>query len=709
MKMEVEEVMTLSPPAAFNGCFLPPLDALLGLLTSTSPTSLEQPPTPTTHYQPPPPAANSSSLNIRSSKIMSGQAGWRKRLQAVRPRTPVSQKPEKSQQSIIDEAAEHRSIFALGGADVPTWRKTFQGSRPVTPSEPSSSVQEYAADDDSRSEKGTEAPTPRRKSGPKPKLGRLRSSYLALTALNKSTEAFPNFNSDPWSFDFKPPAYEPIDPVVALESAYSHLAQFPGNSLPVQHNSGILRVFEDYRNIREIKGRLEEELQEVSDSLQKANEKLETTKAGYDAEIRGLEKIIAEGEAGLAAVIKARQGSIIKRRPSRLKKGLEGRGYQKRPSSPTARMVALSKQLSLTSGHNKLLTTITSGRPPSRDRGLTLASKVKSEIDLSEMIADDQIRGAVPCSVASTFSGSGDPLPDEMESLANTVRGPALGQDAFPALRDLSVRVARQRGIAIDEFFPKLMELLLGEEKTRLESDNAEDILPSLKPHKSSYGPAMRPSLRQARSHPYLKSGETGRRHFSFEPGDDQIAFLQESLDMYQTIRTNSPPSQRPTSRSGAGTPMSGPKSEKSITTLAAEERKRSRIPSPVHSVGARARRETSMSSLQSACRKQDNYRSDSRSSVLTAFHQGSGPGKQRDSKSSVLTAFRQTYTGDEQLLRNDGAALAAARAAENAQRGRSGTHSSETRNKKTTSASSPNLRTQPPTRVENEAPSKRS
>jgi hypothetical protein len=69
--------------------------------------------------------------------------------------------------------------------------------------------------------------------------------------------------------------------------------------IPLHYNSGILRVFEDYRKVREERARLENLLHETFEGYRAAERFYDNAEAEYQAEIRRLELVIARGTLGM--------------------------------------------------------------------------------------------------------------------------------------------------------------------------------------------------------------------------------------------------------------------------------------------------------------------------------------------------------------------------------------------------------------------------
>lgn len=330
-----------------------------------------------------------------------------------------------------------------------------------------------------------------------------------------------------------------------------------------------------------------------------------------------------------------------------------------RPSSPSSNMRALSKKLAKTGIHDDLPL----GTPPARDDRHHLWQNVDEGIYPTQGKTSGPTRHSNPPSDVSTFSFMGDPLPDEVYQPAAPFLDARVEGDAFIALRDLAVLVARRQGMKIDTFLPKLLELLSGREEAY--AVPVPEVRTETTISKQDYGSdgfgdwTHDRRLRHFRSQPHLSSDQIRRRHFSFVPGDDQgtECLGQRPLDAY---------SSNPEMPSDVETP----RPENTPSPLSIDVRKHSKIPSPVHaSVMARVRRGNSPSSMLAAVNQDDDRRRDSTtSSIITAVRQNSNkssrPVSNRSSLQSAGRTGSQRMIERQTSLRNNTVALAAARAA---------------------------------------------
>lgn len=253
--------------------------------------------------------------------------GWRKKKHEKQPKTPIQSKAAGEDTSATAAPVErvierHRPppLDKLG------WRKTTAGatnlsdrslletshaSRSQTPVGPAPSSTSGGNDgiEETRSEVGSAATTPGRKSTPKPKLSRYLSDYLSLSSAAKGPEFLA-----PWD-DNSPLRFEsPVDPLVSVQAVRYHIGHHGLERIPVEHSNGILRVFEDYGKVRENKEHLDRLLQETLQGFKSAEESWATTESHYQAEIRRLELLIARGSPGMPELMQVRQGTIVNRK-----------------------------------------------------------------------------------------------------------------------------------------------------------------------------------------------------------------------------------------------------------------------------------------------------------------------------------------------------------------------------------------------------------
>ncbi|KAI9894073.1 MAG: hypothetical protein M1814_004843 [Vezdaea aestivalis] len=121
------------------------------------------------------------------------------------------------------------------------------------------------------------------------------------------------------------------DPWRMAETVLTRLMSQPlQDPLPPKYNSRMLHVLEAYRDQRQIISQLEEELasevqarQEDSAAFKKAGRAWERESEQWQAEVKRLEVLIANGQTGMEGVMHARAGSIVRRQTK-----VEDRGAQ---------------------------------------------------------------------------------------------------------------------------------------------------------------------------------------------------------------------------------------------------------------------------------------------------------------------------------------------------------------------------------------------
>ena len=349
-----------------------------------------------------------------------------------------------------------------------------------------------------------------------------------------------------------------------------------------------------------------------------------------------------------------------------------------RPTSPSGRMIALSRRLTLVG-----LSDLPVGTPPVSKQDSTLSRKVKSELNLMGL------RYAGP-SLSLSGAATSDTL-RIVESVAeeHTLDASLLVEDALEcnaliALKELGALVARRKGLHVSHFVNGVMDLIASGHATKTNTEpsvHAEGTQVS-QTQKDEKAPdndcTPRTPLRKPASQLQHRPDQQRRRHFSFEPGDDQMRLLEAGISSSDSL------SQTDSTDSESSSPVAfqmlaegSPANDDSIPLLASlgeDLPKPSMIPSPVQMMGS-VRRENSMSNLQSVFLKniQDDRHS-SRTSIQTAFREASSANasiksKSGDNSGHDLRAAESPLGSKERLNslanRHSTAALAAARAAE--------------------------------------------
>jgi len=340
-------------------------------------------------------------------------------------------------------------------------------------------------------------------------------------------------------------------------------------------------------------------------------------------------------------------------------------------------MAALSRQLT------RVRVPDTSLVPPQLTTESVLSRKVKSELNLTDLRHTEPsiaVSGTTNPQLAST-SGFELQAPLQVGELA---RDP-LECEAFVALKELGILVARRKGLDVSQFVDGLMTLLTCAESRqdaigpRAHHSQENEVTTADGSNHPAENVTPKPPSRKPRSLSNPEHDHTRRRHFSFEPGDDQMRELDANLHLYDALsQTDSTDSGFSSSSAfrlfDDGLETDDDDTTRLLASASGELPKPTMIPSPVQTVG-HVRRENSISSLQSVFIKnfQDD-RHNSRTSIQTAFREGASASasiksKSRSSSSQNVHAAESPLGSKERLNslanRQSNVALAAARAAE--------------------------------------------
>jgi hypothetical protein len=205
--------------------------------------------------------------------------GWRKKIHSKPRELP---QPKTGAEDPSDRRRHHG------------WRKTIQGSRPVTPVSGPPATSTVNEIEDAQSER-VEPSTPRRDS--KPKLIRYTSLFSSFKDASKETKG-PNLD-EPWG-DSTTPFRTYLDPIIAIQSIRSHMLGFSMTPIPLEHNSNLFHIFEDYHKLRDENDRLDTMLREMRHNSNHYKDQWSKEERRYGEEIRRLELLIAHGATGVA-------------------------------------------------------------------------------------------------------------------------------------------------------------------------------------------------------------------------------------------------------------------------------------------------------------------------------------------------------------------------------------------------------------------------
>jgi hypothetical protein len=231
-------------------------------------------------------------------KAMVDNKSWRKKIGGKPKEVPpiktdldaTSATPPKEARSAVDAIDKRRH----------GWRKTIAVSRPSTPTTIAPPTPTPDDVEDTRSERSG-ASTPRRDSKPK------ASRYTSIFAIHKEESVDPIFSTT-WSLDnplTQVTGWSYVDPIVTMESIHSHIYSNYLVPLPLQFNSGLFHVFEDYRKLRAHKENLEARERSDLDKSRKMTAQWHQSDIFYEAEIRRLELLIARGTTGMDGYVTA--------------------------------------------------------------------------------------------------------------------------------------------------------------------------------------------------------------------------------------------------------------------------------------------------------------------------------------------------------------------------------------------------------------------
>ncbi|KAJ4984922.1 hypothetical protein SVAN01_09616 [Stagonosporopsis vannaccii] len=545
------------------------------------------------------------------------------------------------------------------------WRKTMATSRPLTPLTPVPATPMPEEVVDTKGER-SEASSPRRDS--KPKITR----YTSLFTSHKE-ESTSSIFSEQWSVDTLSDQNDPwsfVDPIFIMESIHSHMCKHYMVPIPLQYNSGLFQIFDDYRKLRADKEFQEHREREVLQHSRKITAQLFKSENLYQSEIRRLELLIARGTSGMAGLaiplaawlslliitycrlIQARQETVVNRKRQNRKtissdcflhrcqhmslieieeeiKAKTQLVLLHRPTSPSGKMIALSRQLT-----NAGTLDLAIGTPPSAKQDSVLSREVKSEFNLTDLPYTHASQ-PIPSAHRAGQSNTAQDTSQQVTTEAKHVEDRILEDNAFVALKELGALVARRRGLDVARFVNGVTALLapadtpdvvteLTASDDRLQTSEIKDNF-----HGSGGDTTLSPSPWKTQSQSFQELSHKHRRHFSFEPGDDQLRELKTNLKMLDSLSQNNSTDSELSSSTGChlldnDLQTSDDDLNSRPMSLGADFPRPSMIPSPIQMVG-QVRRGISMSSLKSPLNKTiRDGRHNSRTSIQTAFREAS-------------------------------------------------------------------------------------
>ncbi|KAF2011741.1 hypothetical protein BU24DRAFT_288335 [Aaosphaeria arxii CBS 175.79] len=489
----------------------------------------------------------------------------------------------------------------------------------------------------------------------RPRLARYISDYLTFGGPDS-----PEF-SEPWSQDVPLRPVTPVDITMVIQMIQMHIHQFPLRPLPVEHTSGLLRIFEEYRKAKEEANVSGEKWRDILVDFTNAQATWEATESSYQSEIIRLRSVIGKGASGMTGLAKAQQGMAMERqktqrRPFSIDRGrsayddftleqldneIRSKSQQvhpARPSSPSEKMAVLSRHLSKINVKHELLV----GTPPVHTPKTALSRKVKSELDLINMERQNSRKQSHRVPLPTTITPFESSYNGDYGSKATM--DPVVETEAFVALRELATLVARRKGIDHNRFTSQVLELLFisdmhsHDEQDEFERNDATDPRVSGETsqadliHQSYSHRSLEENSEQSQCPAMAKS----RRHFSFEPGDDFLKSLNENflepklsqeLEMFKNNRPKSQAGSQSTQSSGTCSPSLDQmlaSDLKESQVLGADTRRSSKIPSPVHKPLIAAQRRESSRSNSHKSTSLIGTRRISNSSIITTIRQES-------------------------------------------------------------------------------------
>ncbi len=313
----------------------------------------------------------------------------------------------------------------------------------------------------------------------------------------------------------------------------------------------------------------------------------------------------------------------------------------------------------------------------------TLSRKASSELNLADMHYVDVFHDSASEATSRRLQSESSKITDKADRLVEDI----VEYDAVIALKELGTLVARRKGLDGTSFIKSLMAMLSSANKEKVTIQPPESTIHKQSPMaeenmKIADGTGAAGSLPQnPRAQSKQALDQERQRRFSFEIGDDRS---QEQVSYQALSRTDSTDSETQSSAdlclssgslrtdNGNSTPQQ-PASGSDFTRPPA-----TMIPSPVQTMG-RVRRENSISSIQTTfIQNVQDGRHNSRTSIQTAFGEGSSANtsiksKSRSSSNQNLlmtqspssTKRRRNSCQNSIESRNSTTALAAARAAE--------------------------------------------
>lgn len=213
----------------------------------------------------------------------SRNTGWRKKIHG---------KTKEPLQIVVPVIATPPATDSIDKKKHHGWRRTLPGSRPSTPVGALASTPTSEDGEEQHHERGEHQILHRQS---RPRLSRYTSLFGTF---NNSTKE-PQFVR-PWTDNAAPSLQAWVDPLDAVQRTLSHMTRYSTTPIPMDHNIGLFRAFEDYRNVRNRNEDLELALHDTNQAWEQDQQQWTEEEQQYKAEIRRLELIIAQSSKGIS-------------------------------------------------------------------------------------------------------------------------------------------------------------------------------------------------------------------------------------------------------------------------------------------------------------------------------------------------------------------------------------------------------------------------
>ncbi|KAI4848885.1 hypothetical protein E4T45_06145 [Aureobasidium sp. EXF-8846] len=470
------------------------------------------------------------------------------------------------------------------------------------------------------------------------------------------------------------------DPDQTMDSIMRTLVTEPYRSLDIKYNSPLLMIFEGFRNLRDENASLMRKLKYEVESRFSSHHELELERQRwqqereeYKAEVKRLELIISKDKEGVAEVIRARRGSLL--RGEHRRRTTSGANTssddpretvfeflertrvedEKRQEAVRKTQRGISTSLSLSSNESRLTSSVPfRKRPVSPSQKMTILShKLSTTNHYSDFESPPSPQDFTSLSQASMFE-----MLAGRTSLSDTD-----SSDNGSSQQQYAEMVGEEEATITNIDRPFI--------QPDIDKDNEPQLINQhgLRPPSLEAGSAERLTPRAPRNRPESMRLEHERR-FSFEYDDDfrpaQVRMqhaadspLQRSISVDQFATSRPPPSPLDVSNTLTADSVVPSPVRTSMTDFPV-----SKIPSPVFDPSlARPRREDSSSNFLTAIRASENDSNHSRATSRSSDRLDS-PHQSSSLRGSGEFGNSQRHSGRYGGMHNANMAVTAARAA---------------------------------------------